>query len=158
VVLDCSWSPDSSTIVSASADKTIRLWCPQSQAQVGIMYGHREAVNCCAISPDGRRIATGSDDRTLKLWNTARRSKVATLTGHQKGVLAVAFSPDSKKVVSGGNDKMLIEWSAVNAKKYARHRTRTQTTPTHAHTCAVDTYRVLWWCEGWRCGQSTRRR
>ncbi|KAG9021487.1 POC1 centriolar protein A [Tulasnella sp. JGI-2019a] len=63
-------SPDGTTIISGSGDKTLHLWDAKSGAPVGkAMQGHTKSVTCVAVSPDGTTIASGSDDKTLCLWD-----------------------------------------------------------------------------------------
>jgi WD40 repeat protein len=71
----CAFSPDGSRIVSASNDKTLKLWDAQTGSELATLEGHTDWVTACAFSPDGRRIVSASMDHTLKLWdaNTGMR-------------------------------------------------------------------------------------
>ena len=61
---------DSTKLVSASWDKTIRLWdIPSSKSEL-IFKGHTKDVLCIAFSHDERLIFSGGMDNTLKYWNT----------------------------------------------------------------------------------------
>ena len=54
--------------MSASEDKTLKVWDVATGECVATLKGHSDRVNGVAISPDGRRVVSGSNDRTLKLW------------------------------------------------------------------------------------------
>jgi len=57
-------------MVSASNDKTLRLWNISSQETVrrfGGRRGHRHGVRGCRVMKDDRTIVSASRDHTLKL-------------------------------------------------------------------------------------------
>ena len=61
-VTSVAWSPDASQLLSASYDKTIRLWDASSGKILHILRSHTDRVNAVAWSPDGKHIASASDD------------------------------------------------------------------------------------------------
>jgi WD40 repeat protein len=54
--------------LSASADKTVRLWDLQTGHQLHCFTGHTDNVIGVAISPDGKFGLSGSWDNTVRLW------------------------------------------------------------------------------------------
>jgi guanine nucleotide-binding protein subunit beta-2-like 1 protein len=66
---------DSTKLVSASWDKTIRLWDIPSARSDLIFKGHTKDVLCVGFSQDERLIFSGGMDNTLKYWNTKGESK-----------------------------------------------------------------------------------
>ena len=69
LVWNIAFSPDSRFLISASDDKTVRLWEVESGLNLSIISAHQGAVNSVAFSPDGRFAASASDDKTVLIWN-----------------------------------------------------------------------------------------
>ena len=65
------FSPDGKTLVSGSADCTIKLWDVATGQERAALKGHTSAVQSIAFSPDGKTLASGSEDKTIKLWDVA---------------------------------------------------------------------------------------
>ncbi len=64
------FSPDGKYVISASVDKTSKVFESSSGILVRSYIGHEDVINSVDISPDAKYIATGSDDKTIKLWNS----------------------------------------------------------------------------------------
>jgi WD40 repeat protein len=64
-----AYSPDGMRIVTASNDKTARIWDAHTGTQLAVLSGHGDAVESAAYSPDGTRIITGSVDKTARVWD-----------------------------------------------------------------------------------------
>ena len=70
--MSAAFSPDGKRIVTASSDKTARLWDAETGKPIGEpLRGHEDDVRSAAFSPDGKRIVTASDDKTARLWDAA---------------------------------------------------------------------------------------
>ncbi len=77
---DAQFSPDDQLIVTASEDKTARIWSTKG-VSLQELPGHQKLVNSAHFSPDGTRVATASDDGTSRIWAvlTGRRLSIARL-------------------------------------------------------------------------------
>ncbi len=109
-VTACAFSPDGQTVVSASRDRTLRLWYVRSGACLAALAGHAGEVTACAFSPDGQTVVSASRDTTLRLWDVRSSACCATLDGHTREVTACAFSPDGETILSGSDDGTLRLW------------------------------------------------
>ena len=111
-VYGCAISPDGSFIVSASWDKTLRVWDAKTGAERLTLSGHTDMVAGCAISPDGSFIVSASRDNTLKVWDAKTGAERLTLSGHTDMVAGCAISADGSFIVSASRDKTLKVWDA----------------------------------------------
>lgn len=75
-ILDLKWSLDSSSLYTASADKTAVVWDTTNFAKIRTFRGHENNLN--SVDVLGDRIVTGSDDCTLKVWD--QRTQKYTLS------------------------------------------------------------------------------
>jgi WD40 repeat protein len=110
VILQLAFAANERFIVSASNDKTLRIWGYHTGELKRTLIGHEEAVNTCAISPDSQIIASGSDDKTIKLWRFDHSYAYQTFIGDRAAVNSLAFSNDGQYLISGGSDKAIKIW------------------------------------------------
>ena len=68
-VCSASFSPDGAKIVSASGDRTVRVWNAATGECELTLEGHGNWVWSASFSPDGAKIVSASDDRTVRVWN-----------------------------------------------------------------------------------------
>jgi energy-coupling factor transporter ATP-binding protein EcfA2 len=117
-VTSAAFSPDGKRIVTASHNKTARLWDVATGLPIGQPFkGHEGAVNSAAFSPDGMRVVTASDDGTARLWDAATGGPIGEpLRGHVGPIGGAAFSPDGKLIVTAGDDRTARLWDAVSGR------------------------------------------
>jgi WD40 repeat protein len=118
-VNSAAFSPDGSRIVTASEDKTARIWDAASSKEVAVLRGHEESVVSAAFSPDGSRMATASWDNTARIWDAATGKEIAVLRGHKESVNSAAFSPDGSRIVTASRDNTARIWDAATGKEIA---------------------------------------
>ena len=75
-VLSCAFSIDGRLFVSASADKTLKIWDVQTGQCKCTLSGHSFWVRACCFSPDGANVLSGSADKTLKIWDAATGARL----------------------------------------------------------------------------------
>ena len=63
------FSPDGRRLVSASEDKTVKLWDTKTGQEALTLRGHPGVVRGVAFSPDARLLAAAGDDGTITIWD-----------------------------------------------------------------------------------------
>jgi hypothetical protein len=79
-VTSAAFSPDGARIVTASMDKTARLWDAATGEPIHVLTGHDDGVSSAALSPDGARIVTCSRDNTARIWDAASGAEIVRIT------------------------------------------------------------------------------
>lgn len=114
------FTPDGRELISASFDKTIRIWDVQSGEMLRVLrppigpnrYG---AIYAAALSPDGRTLAVGGigvgSGNPIYLIALPSGQIEKLLLGHRRGVMALAFAGDGRRLASGGHDSLARLWN-----------------------------------------------
>ncbi|XP_015519115.1 target of rapamycin complex subunit lst8 isoform X2 [Neodiprion lecontei] len=90
--LRCQFSPDSSLLVTTSADQTARVWETTDFTETQILkHEAKRWVWDAAFSADSQYIFTASSDGVARLWNVATGVVEREYQGHQKAITALAF-------------------------------------------------------------------
>jgi len=118
-VLSAAFSPDGKRVVTASWDKTARIWDAETGRQVALLEGHAGEVSSATFSPDGKRVVTASWDKTTRIWDAETGRQVVLLEGHADRVSSATFSPDGKHVVTASWDKTARIWDAETGRQIA---------------------------------------
>ena len=88
------FAPDGGRILTASNDKTARLW-DRDGKPLAILEGHTDAVNSAVFAPDGGRILTASDDKTARLWEAFPETQ--TLLDRVKAEVPRCLTPEQRQ-------------------------------------------------------------
>jgi len=107
-----AFGPNGKRLVSASEDKSLKIWDVADGHVVHTLTGHAETVYGVAFRADGKRLASGSEDSTVKIWDVGTGLEMRTLKGHSAPVYGVTYSPDGKHLASAGEDSIVKIWDA----------------------------------------------
>ncbi|ROT38305.1 nuclear distribution protein nudF [Sodiomyces alkalinus F11] len=122
-------------LVSASRDKTLRIWDVSTGYCLRTLKGHVDWVREVCPSPDGRFLLSVGDDRVGRLWDisAANPETKLTLVGHEHVLLCCALAPPASYphlaplagltrpppassaaefMATGGRDKTIKLWDA----------------------------------------------
>ena len=112
---------DGQHLLSASLDRTLRLWSPATGACDTVLSGHTGDVNAAAISPDGKLAVSGAGEITLgenlaRVWDVPSAKPLRDLVGHEGEVSAVALNARRGLVASGSADATVRLWDLETGK------------------------------------------
>src|SRR5207249_2020113 len=103
--------PDGTRILTASEDKTARLWNAATGKALGQPLRHDGAVERAQFSPDGMRIVTVSEDRIARLWDAATGKELSQSTVSEFG-RNLGFSRDGTQIVIVGDQRFRDDFEA----------------------------------------------
>jgi WD40 repeat protein len=116
-VWDAVFSPDGKRVVTASSDKTARVWDTRTGSEICQLSGHDDLVRSIAFSPDGKKIATTSNDRSARIWQAPCGPQLAVLGEHGSWVGAVSFSSNGARVLTTSSDNKARIWDAESGRE-----------------------------------------
>lgn len=127
------FSPSGNRMLTASEDKTAKLW--DLQGKLLQEFKHENPVTSAVFSPDERTILTVSRDKSARLWNL--QDQLLQKFTHEKIVNSAVFSPDGRAILTASDDNTARLWnpqgellkvishrSDVNAARYSPDGTR----------------------------------
>ncbi|KAI9800680.1 MAG: hypothetical protein M1825_004002 [Sarcosagium campestre] len=103
---------DSTTLLSASDDKTLRLWDLPSQVSTKTFVGHADYVRAASFLPgsSSNTIVSGSYDGTVRLWDPRARAGAAMTFKHAAPVESVLSLPSATTILaSAGNTISVLD-------------------------------------------------
>ena len=127
-----AFAPGGKSLVTVSADRTVKMWGVASTKLERSFGNHLGPVHAVAFRPRAEPAfcVTASDDKTVRVWQPSIGRMVRIVRGHGGPVFALAFSPDGRRIFSVGkegvgriidadSDKVLHEWKAHDDWVYA---------------------------------------
>lgn len=97
-------------IVSASGDRSIKIWDIHSGACQKTLIGHQKGIACVQL--DSRRIVSGSNDDTVRIYDHISGAEVACLQGHLNLVRTVQAGFGD---LPGADEALRLEAMAVDS-------------------------------------------
>jgi len=138
LVVNAAFSPDGTRVVTASTDKTARVWDVATGKPITSPLEHREMVVNAAFSPDGTRVITVTLDGIPQMWDAATGKPVTSAparsdeTAHvqdlatgmsttnpleqQGSVASAAFNTDRTRVVTASWKGFARVWDTATGK------------------------------------------
>lgn len=84
-VMDVAWSPTGEELVSASYDRTVRLWRRGEGHSRDIYHTKRmQRVMCATFTQDAAYILSGSDDGNIRIWRSNASDRAGVKSAAQR--------------------------------------------------------------------------
>lgn len=116
-----SFSPREKKLVSASWDKTLKIWDIETKSVLITLKGHLERVFAVVYSLDGKRIASGDEGGVIIIWNSETGEVIKQIEGHTKSISSLHFSPDGNHIVSSSDDKTVRLWDLKDHTEFRQY-------------------------------------
>lgn len=109
------FNADGTMLVSASLDRTVRVWDVETGGLVRVLEGHTARVTSATITEDGAFVASGDADGSIIVWEVETGEILwRTDDAHTNRVTDLAFSPDGAQLVSTSADTFVNVWRAAD--------------------------------------------
>lgn len=106
---DVAFSPVDNILVTASADRTAKLWRSDGTL-LKSFEGHLDRLARVSFYPSGKYLGTTSFDKTWRLWDVESGMELLLQEGHSRSVYGINFHPDGSLVASCGLDALTRVW------------------------------------------------
>jgi WD40 repeat protein/tRNA A-37 threonylcarbamoyl transferase component Bud32 len=136
-VCSLALAPSGRLAVTASGDKSVRVWSlppmptvvpetkPPAEVEdkpglVRSMAGHGEATTALEFTAEGDQLVSCGYDRCIRFWDIASGQEIRSLEGHSEGVNDLRLSPDQSVLLSASQDGTLRLWDVDSGQETAR--------------------------------------
>jgi WD40 repeat protein len=112
VVHAVAWASDSATLVTASADQTVRRMNAESAKASAVFEGHSRGVLAAVLLPGDKQLVTAGGDESLRVWAVSTGEIERILSNHTRSVTGLAVRPggDPPMLVSISDDRTVRIW------------------------------------------------
>jgi WD40 repeat protein len=105
-VMAATWSPDGSSVATASKDGTVLLWSAASgQPLLAAPLQHGARVDLVRFMPDGKKLLTASGDRVARVWTVADGTLAFATRPHAATIRGIAVSSTGRFVATASVDR-----------------------------------------------------
>lgn len=121
VVTSLGMTADGNRLVSASSDRTVRLWKRASGGWAGSPLGsHRDTVTVIALDSTQEKVASSGYDSRVCVWDLAEGEKVIEAVSTIDRVTSLVFLPDGETLAEAGLGGEIIVRSSESLEEKRR--------------------------------------
>jgi WD40 repeat protein len=116
----CSYTPDSSFVLSGGFDGKLHLWEASQGTHITDFQASSKPVAACAVSPDGVSLVSGSLDGIVSLWDAVSHRQTITFMASPRPISSLVFSDDGRYLATTSWDGSLSVWHSLRDQQYWR--------------------------------------
>jgi WD40 repeat protein len=131
-VTDVSFSPDGKKLVSASRDRTVRVYHADSGTLDATYMGHNAPVNAAVFTSDGASVVSAGKGKSVHIWKIDDEKKIGELGGFEGDIHKLLLEADNLYSACGdgvvrqhsiGDRKLVRKFEGANSAIFslARH-------------------------------------
>lgn len=130
-ITSIDFNPDGNSIISASTDRTLKLWDIESGKCIRTFEGHTDVVIAATFSVDGEKVISVSEDCSIKTWDINTGLCISSVTWHYGRKMSdydydIIFSPNRDFILVNGTDGSIIwSWNVNNGELIQEFRKHT---------------------------------
>ncbi|MCI0752045.1 MAG: caspase family protein [Flammeovirgaceae bacterium] len=122
---DIGFSSSGTLMVTAGADKKIKIWKMPEGEVTATLDGHEDAVLGAGFAGSEKLVISVGEDGTVKLWDLTTNAVVYTKKDFQKAIRSVDISSNGKYVAVGGAERFILIYETTTGnliKKIEGHK------------------------------------
>jgi len=97
--------------MSASQDRTLKLWNPNTGANIKTYSGpHNHEINDVVVTEDNSKFASCGGDKHVFFWDVTTGQVIRKFVGHDRKVNALVWGPGEEVLLSASHDKTVRIW------------------------------------------------
>jgi len=112
-ILGMDFSADDSRLVTAGADRLVRVWSLPDGALIATLEGHVAQVLSASFNTNATQVVSGGADRQLFVWDIETREKLITLGNHSHPVNAAVWPGDSSEVFAARESGQVLRYEKL---------------------------------------------
>ncbi|KEF33473.1 hypothetical protein RDMS_12400 [Deinococcus sp. RL] len=105
---DLAFSPDGHLLLSASEDRTARLWSVEERRELHQFTWQNRYADRVAFSPDGSLLAVAFANGTVGIWESESGALVNLFSAGSGRATAIQFNPDGDLLLLAGDDGLRL--------------------------------------------------